>query len=84
MDDDSDVDLLVHWKHHGGDQRTWESQLQLCEDVPVMVSKYVDETDSTDLTTAHEDCVAQLAGRRQQRRQLTNEELWPVARASGP
>ena len=61
VDDDGEVDLLVHWKHHGEEQRTWEALLQLCEDVPVMVAKYVEEIDAADLTTAHDDCVAQLA-----------------------
>ena len=33
----------------------------MCEDVPAKIAKYVEDEDSNVLTTAHDDCLAQLA-----------------------
>ena len=59
--DDGEVELLVRWKHHDEDDRTWEPLLQLCEDVPVLVEKYVDAVGNATLSQAHADCLAMLA-----------------------
>ena len=58
VDDEDDVTVYVHWKHHSDDERTW---VQLCEDVPAKITKYVEDEDSNVLTTAHDDCLTQLA-----------------------
>ena len=59
--DDDEVELYVHWRHHGEEARTWEPLLQLTEDVPVMVQKYVDSVHNATLTRAHQDCLAMIA-----------------------
>ena len=61
VDDEGDVAVYVHWKHHTNDERTWEPLLQLCEDVPARIAKYVEDEDIDVQTTAHDDCLAQLA-----------------------
>ena len=61
VDDEGEVEILVQWKHHSAEERTWEPLLQLCEDVPVLVTNYVEECDHVTLTTAHADCLAALA-----------------------
>ena len=33
----------------------------MCEDVPAKIAKYVEDEGSDVLTTAHEDCLGQLA-----------------------
>ena len=59
--DEGEAELLVRWQHHGEDERTWEPLLQLLEDVPKMVQKYVQEVDSQDLTGALEEAEAAVA-----------------------
>ena len=61
LEDDGEVELLVHWKHHTEEERTWEPLMQLCEDVPAIVSAYVESVDNAVLTQAHADCLAVLA-----------------------
>ena len=52
---------LQRRRHHDEESRTWEPLLQLTEDVPVMVQKYVDSVHNATLTRAHQDCLAMLA-----------------------
>ena len=59
--DDGEVELFVHWRHHGDEARTWEPLLQLTEDVPVLVDKYVKAVGNATLTQAHQDCLAMIA-----------------------
>ena len=61
VDDDGEVELLVRWRHHSEEERTWEPLLQLVEDVAVKVRQYVEAQDDATLTQAHEDVVAAVA-----------------------
>ena len=61
LEEDGEVELLVHWKHHSEEERTWEPLMQLCEDVPAIVAAYVESIDDAALTQAHADCLAVLA-----------------------
>ena len=56
--DDGDAELLVCWKNHGENERTWEPLEQLMQDVPKMVGKYVTTVDDIDLRNAHDECLA--------------------------
>ena len=58
--DNGEVELLVHWKHHTIEERTWEPLMQLCEDVPRIVEAYVHSVDDAALTQAHQDCMEVL------------------------
>ena len=59
--DDGEVELLVRWRHHSLEERTWEPLLQLVEDVAVKVRKYVEAQDDDILTQAHDDVVTAVA-----------------------
>ena len=61
VDDDGEVELLVRWRHHSEEERTWEPLLQLVEDVAVKVRQYVEVQDDATLTQAHDDVVAAVA-----------------------
>ena len=51
----------MRWRHHSEEQRTWEPLLQLTEDVPVLVAKYVADVGNPTLTQAHADCLSIIA-----------------------
>ena len=51
----------MRWRRHDEDVRTWEPLLQLCEDVPVLVEKYVTSLVNATLTQEHADYLAMLA-----------------------
>ena len=53
--EEGEAELLVHWKHHGEEERTWEPLWQLLEDVPQMVKTYVSRIEDVNLTQALED-----------------------------
>ena len=57
MEDDGEAELLVRWRHHSLEERTWEPLLQLVEDVAVKVRKYVEAQDDDILTQTHDDVV---------------------------
>ena len=61
MEDDGEAELLVRWRHHSLEERTWEPLLQLVEDVAVKVRKYVEAQDDDILTQTHDDVVAAVA-----------------------
>ena len=56
--DDGDAELLVRWKNHTDDERTWEPLEQLMQDVPELVRKYITSVGNTDLQSAYEECLA--------------------------
>ena len=58
--DDGEAELLVRWLHHSEEERTWEPLAQLLEDVPVLVTKYVDEVDDEELSQVLVECKAAL------------------------
>ena len=58
--DEGEAELLVRWKNHSEEERTWEPLLQLLQDVPEMVKKYVTQVDVEKLTTAWQDAKAEL------------------------
>ena len=53
-----EADLLVRWQNHGVEERTWESLQQLYEDVPEMVTKYVEQVGDPELELALNKCRA--------------------------
>ena len=55
VDSDGDTILLVRWKHHTEQERTWEPLQQLWEDVSQMVQKYVADVEVTELTQVLEE-----------------------------
>ena len=66
VDGDGEAELLVRWKHHSEDERTWEPLQQLWEDVPHMVAKYVTEVEVPQLTHALAEAkAASTAGTRE-------------------
>ena len=58
VDSDGDAVLLVRWKHHSEEERTWEPLQQLWDDVPIMVEKYVVNVEVPTLTQALEEAKA--------------------------
>ena len=54
---DDEIDLLVRWRGHDDDERTWEPLEQLMDDVPVLVAKYVRaHDDEPDLVRVYNKC----------------------------
>ena len=51
--DAAEAELLVRWKHHGDDERTWEPLEQLVHDVPALIAKYVKDDGHHQLVAAH-------------------------------
>ena len=55
---DGEFDLRVRWRGHDDEEEdTWQPLEQLVVDVPVMVAKYVKETDHQQLSAVHRECV---------------------------
>ena len=73
ISDDDQVVIKVHWQGFDDDEDTWEPLAQLHQDIPVMVSKYVQQEANEQLTAALTEIKARNAGPRrtvvQQRQQ---------------
>ena len=61
VDSDGDTILLVRWKHHTEQERTWEPLQQLVEDVPALVTAYVNAQADERLGAAYEEAKAAVA-----------------------
>ena len=49
--------LHVKWRGYGLDETTWEPMVNMHEDVPVLLKKYVEEHHKAQLTRAYTKCV---------------------------
>ena len=66
---DDEVDLLVRWRGHGDDERTWEPLEQLLDDVPVLVGKYVQANrNEPDLVRVYDKCKRQAERKKAKRK----------------
>ena len=52
LKDDGTVELLIRWQGYDESERTWEPLAQVYEDVEVITTKYVEETNHPTLTQA--------------------------------
>jgi len=65
---DQEVDVLVEWQGHDDDEeRTWEALEQLVEDVPVLITKYVQADGYQQLVAAHRRAVRDVKKKKKKR-----------------